>query len=802
MSTLAYNEEHIEILKDLEPVRRHPGMYIGRSPEDPKASWQMVKEILDNSVDETIATNSKVFVDIKFLYVNKKKWQCVIKDTGRGIPLGSLKDVFSKLHASGKHMGAYGGTSAGVHGVGVKLVSALAETFIGMSKREGKLASVIMDKGAVVKHSIVDSPKYIGDGTGTIVFFEPDTSILTTADQFLDKSIFGAILDLIEFFDIHKENVSFKVVSDQPISRETILDSSPAELWKKFDEMGSKVLYHPSKLTRIEYVHKKYKLPKTHTWEMLDLNKPIIANNPDSRFGYEISLFLTAKAIKGPQLVASVNMVPITDLSASHIAPLLKAIKTCVVGFIDDKEMAAYFTNIYKLPICGSIITTVKDVAFVGQHKTNFQRNEMAVPYYTSLIKKFNKYPAKHWEKLYSLLYKDLEAHYAKYTNRMMLSRGLRNINLSLKDKGRYYGCMSSDNSITELLITEGNSAGGSVVKVRDPNTQAIFKLRGKPVNLFKKDSYESEIIKDMIRVIGVTPADKTLDNMNFRRLGILVDADPDGKHIAALLIGIFYKINPLILSEGRVFATVPPLFSTTIKGKEKLFLLNYEALIDARIEKLYSQAFELEIYNLKTKKGYKLDKTEFRELCYYIIRVCDAIEMVSDMLAVDPIVLEWMVRCHKYLDPLDMESMRKALKQDKAQYHKDDNCIIFTKGLIDTYIPLHRLKQEIDNAILPTMNMLPWEHFVILATTKCTDLHVREPMTFVQLRNEFAVLDNEIKVQHLKGLGEMTEAALRFTTVDPMTRSQLIINSIGDLEVLHHMLGADTAHRKTMMSV
>ena len=219
------------------------------------------------------------------------------------------------------------------------------------------------------------------------------------------------------------------------------------------------------------------------------------------------------------------------------------------------------------------------------------------------------------------------------------------------------------------------------------------------------------------------------------------------------------------------------------------------------RIEILYKYIYKFELHNLTNGKTIVMNETEFRHICYYLISVYDVIKTVADSLAIDPIVLEWMVRCVDYLDPLDLNKIKDALKQDSAKYIKEDNCIILTKGVVDTYIPLHRLKSEIDLNILPVMNMLPWKHFVILVTTKHTDLHSREPMAFANICDEFEVLDKEIKIQHLKGLGEMSPEALKFTTVDPNTRSQACVTSIGDLDVLYQMLGVDVKHRKTMMT-
>ena len=795
---LQYTDKDINTLKDLEPVRHHSGMYLGMSPEDPKANWQLVKEILDNSIDETIATGRHIHIDIKFLYNKIGKWQCVIRDNGRGVPLGKLVDSFSKLHTSGKHSGAYA-ASVGTHGIGAKLTAALSNTFIALSKRDGQIGMVQLQKGKIVRNKFTKCPKSLMGDTGTVVFFEPDDTIVTTVDTFIGSATFNGVLDLIEFFDVYIDNVSFTVTMDNLIPS-TILDMNSTEMWNTLSGIGSKLIYTPQGLSKLDYVHKKFKIKKAHAWELLGISKKMSLVKEEDRLGYDIDLFLPKHFPRGPQLVAAVNMVPIGDLNSSHLSPLIHAIKQCVSANITDKDLANYFMKVYKLPICGSVMVRMKDASFIGQNKTGFQRKEFATPYHTSLIKKFRKQPPELWQKLTKLLYSDIEEQYAKYTNRTMLSKGLKNINLDLNNIKCYYGCSSTNRDEVELLITEGNSAGGSVVKKRDSKTQAVFKLKGKPINLMKNEDYNNSIMQDLIRIIGISPADTNLDNMNFKNIGILTDADSDGYHIAALLVGNLYKINPRIVDEGRVFIANPPLYALSVKNQEKMFIRDQTALVDMYVSKLYSPLLQLEILNGKQITLLKEDS--FREFCHYIDRIGSIFQQVSDSLAIEPLVLEWMTRCVKYLNPINTNKIKKVLHQDNVSYDKNKNCLILTQGIIDIFIPLERLEMEIRNTLLPELNRISedWDKITVLFSSKHTSV-VRYPISFIQLYNEFVELNKLISVHRLKGLGEMTPAALEFTTINPKTRSQTKITTLGRVETLFEMLGVDTQYRKKLMS-
>lgn len=408
---------------------------------------------------------------------------------------------------------------------------------------------------------------------------------------------------------------------------------------------------------------------------------------------------------------------------------------------------------------------------------------------------------------------------FSRNTNRSLnIGKNLKNISASLNNDC-YTPCRLKDPTITELFITEGDSAGNWVKQARDPAFQAILKLRGKPLNAFDADMARikaNAVLQDMIRIIGVSPRDTDLSNMNFRHIGIMADPDPDGYHIVCLVLGNLYKINPLILSEGRVFVTNPPLFNMEKKGSE-LSLRDRKALNDAKV-KIYSNYLDLYLltYNpdeiAKAEKEHRPPKTNveprklenegYRDLVYFVNRIGNLIKGIANELVIEPLLLEQLVHCVDDLNVtnINSEAIKYKLQLTDCVYNSLANTITLVDHDVETIVSLNKLVYQIRSFILPLLKEVHWKYFDILATTKQTDTYRQTPLTFMQLFQIFQLIDTAYPVALFKGLGEISIDLLKTTCCDPKTRSISTVTSLGDATEFMKMLGSSPDARKQLV--
>jgi DNA gyrase/topoisomerase IV subunit B len=365
-----------------------------------------------------------------------------------------------------------------------------------------------------------------------------------------------------------------------------------------------------------------------------------------------------------------------------------------------------------------------------------------------------------------------------------------------------FYPCRLKNNTDTEIFLTEGDSAGGQVSKARDTDTQAVFQLKGKPPNAMRikvSKLMQNVVFRDLARILGVGPTDTDLKNMNFRNIGILVDADPDGYHISSLLIGNLYKLNPLILEEGRVFLANPPLYTMTVKNSSA-FIRDTHALMDMRINRIYRSCIEITIRG-SSKKLMKLSGEPYREFCYLVRHIGGTIKQVATKLVIDPMIVEMLTHCVDHIEPghVNPQAIAKILGLKQVFYHADSNSLILNAG-VDITVPLSNLALEIRKYILPHLERIRWRDFDIWCTTPITKHYNNTAVSLMQLYSIFDAVDSAYPVHRIKGLGEMTRLQLLETCTNPQTRTQTVITSVGDVDRLYAMLGVDVSARKTLI--
>ncbi len=818
-----YDNKAIKTIQGLEHMRARAGMW-GFQLNSIEGNLIQIKEIVDNSIDEALDPSKVYPIDITFFVAkNKATYQVLVRDHGRGIPPAKLLDCFTKEFTSGKYEAGSYVASVGTNGVGSKATAALSKEFYAFTKRNDGFGYLKLKQGQILDNKVSGKTDKNQDTVGTVVFFQPDDTLMVcTKDMFAKDNPdngFSKHLERMELTSLLKGNVILNIRVVDGLMNKDFYSLDPWKMWKYLisDEYQMKtVLKTDPSISPRQYVSKKFNL-KEVVWELGRLRKPI---TPDDPLGYDLDLFLDERSVKGyPGLVGAVNSTPITNPDSSHIEMFQTCIKNMIVDNIADTDAKAFFEDKYRLPLSGMISVRWQGAEFIGQDKTRFENRQFADLYRSNLRKEFKKITAERgegvWDRLFELIKEHFEIEYARFAKRSLgLTKSMKNITYDLIRPESYNNCSSTNNQLTELFITEGDSAAGRVKTVRDDTTQALLKLSGKPINAIRSDRTKLDknaIFSDLAKLIGVAPSDKNLDNMRFSKILIMTDADADGYHIVSLLVGIFYKINPLILEEGRIYVTNPPLFSLMDNKNKPVYLRDEAALRDVRISS-YSILLDLDVAvwhkdnHGKMVLGDRINlnkkKAEFRDICLQAIYLGDIMTHYADLLNIDYLVLEQLLHVADCLDEnhVNTKKIKEVLDLEQVTWDKVNNVIILVDRGMEWRISLSNLQKTIKAYLLPEYERAHWNDIELFVTTKYTDMYVGQPCTYMLLHKIFSKIDEVYNVRRFKGLGEMSAEAIKLTCVDKETRCFTPIRKVGDVERLFQMLSVDTSARKKLV--
>ena len=543
-----YNESSITVLKGLEGVRQRPSMYIGAIQT---GRFHILKELLDNAVDEALAGyNKKIGCIINRNYIE-------VFDEGRGIPVGihpdytkekksTLEIIFTTLHAGGKLKNdAYASGSVGTHGCGASCTNALSSYFQVWTFRDKKWWTQTYKKGKPVTKVIEGKPEKEYK-KGTVIRFIPDDEILPSP---LD------LKSVAEWF----RNSSFL--------------NGGIEFYLK---IGEKEKTYKSKglSDYIDYITKDLNCEP--------LNKPFILKTEN------IDVALQWFEYDNSNLQSWCNTSPTIE-GGTHLQGLINVINK---GFDSLVKKKGYKPEDLRIGLFGAINIKIAQPHFDSQTKEKLISPEATKMVMDQIYKDFEKYlnANKTFVKKVTDRANSMRAIYNRFTQeKKALSKLKTRGRANLPPVSKFAASTGKDIEERELYIVEGDSAGGTAKMARDPKNQEVLKLRGKILNVAKATlakAYESEDILNILKGIGFDPSNKERQ----RRVGkviILTDADTDGFHISVLLLTLFQKIYPELLSEGRIFVVDAPLFV----GKSKTKEYYGESLAD--LKKQYSGKFE-----------------------------------------------------------------------------------------------------------------------------------------------------------------------------------------------------------------
>ena len=520
MAEVQYTEDNIKSLDWKEHIRLRPGMYIGKLGDGSMADdgiYVLLKEVLDNCIDEYVMGHGKN-IDIKI-----KDGIVSVRDYGRGIPLGKVVDVVSKMNTGGKYDSKAFKKSVGLNGVGLKAVNALSTEFKVCAFREGKSKTAEFSIGVLGKETkIVKS----SGRNGTMITFRPDPSIFLNY-EFQEGYIEDRLWDYAYLNAGLKINFNKKVF----FSKNGLLD-----------------------LLRDRTDENKLRYPIIHI-EGEDIE---IALTHGDAYGEEYYSFVNGQNTTqgGTHLQAYREAIVKTVRKHFNKQFDTKDIQTAVIGAISVRVEEPVFESQTKTKL-GSIkmgpdMPTVRSyiVDFVESNLDNFLHKNKAVA--EALLKRVQQSERERKE----------IAGIKKLANARARKANIHN--KKLRDCKVHYNDKRGDQTIKEattVFITEGDSASGSITKARNVQTQAVFSLRGKPLNSFgqtKKIVYENEELNLLQHALNIEDG---LDGLRFNNVVIATDADVDGMHIRLLLLTFFLQFFPDLVREGHLFILETPLF-------------------------------------------------------------------------------------------------------------------------------------------------------------------------------------------------------------------------------------------------
>lgn len=536
-----YSEENIVTLEWREHIRRRPGMYIGKLGDGAFSDdgiYVLLKEVLDNSIDEFrmgFGENIDIVVE---------EGKVTVRDFGRGVPLGKVKDVSSKMNTGAKYDSKAFKKSVGLNGVGIKAVNALSSEFLIESYREGEAKSVIYNRGNVIE----DAPqKSTTESNGTVVVFTPDSEVFGDY-KYLDQHVEPLLKNYV--FLNTGLTISFNGK-------------------KYFSKNGLEDLLNENLTTEILY--------------------PIIHLHGD-----DIEVAITHSNQYGEEYYSFVNGQHTTQ-GGTH----LSAFREATARVIREHFGRNFEFSDIRNGIVAAISVKIEEPVFESQTKTKLGSRDMSpdgvsVNKYVSdfLRKELDNFLHKNPETAEIMQKKILESEKERRAiagvTKLARERA-RKANLhnkKLRDCRIHYNDNKGDNlEETSIFITEGDSASGSITKSRNPNLQAVFSLRGKPLNSFgltKKIVYENEEFNLLQAALNIEDG---MDGLRYNKVIIATDADTDGMHIRLLLLTFFLQFFPDLVKKGHVYILQTPLFRVRNK-KETIYCYTEEERISA-IEKL-----------------------------------------------------------------------------------------------------------------------------------------------------------------------------------------------------------------------
>ena len=580
MSKKAYDSKAIEVLSGLDPVKKRPGMYT-----DTSCPNHLIQEVLDNSVDEALSGFCKR------IKVNLYKDNSVeVSDNGRGMPvdvhpehkLTGVELIMCKLHAGAKFSGEDYGFSGGLHGVGVSVVNALSTKLNVKIKRDSKEYEINFSAG-----DKDNDLKSIGDvgatNSGTTIRFYPDKQYFETLE--INKKSLKHLLKAkavlcpglqIDYFD-EKKNERIKWVFDEGLS----------DYLDEFSGCNEKLL-----------------------------DETIILSKTSDDQALDVAVNWTEEASNNLLKETYVNLIP-TALGGSHLNGFKSGLLEAIKEFCDYRNLIPKGIKINSDDILANCIFVIssklKNPQFAGQTKERLDSKDHMSFVSSSTKDSLSIWLNQHTEEGEKIADLAIAAAQKRIKSSTKVDRKKTFKGPALP--GKLSDCNCDNIEESELFLVEGDSAGGSAKQARDRRFQAIMPLRGKILNtwdLESADIIKSQEIKDLATAIGSLPGDTDISNLRYGKICILADADSDGLHIATLLCALFLRHYKNLVTSGKIFVSMPPLYR--IDAAKEVFYALDENEKESIVKKIKKQNSKIKIDIQRFKGLGEMNPSQLRE--------------------------------------------------------------------------------------------------------------------------------------------------------------------------------------------
>ncbi len=651
-TTVSYTEENIRHLSDMEHVRTRPGMYIGRLGDGSHIEdgiYVLLKEIIDNSIDEfRMGIGKRIDITVA------DDLRVSVRDYGRGIPLGKLVEAVSMLNTGGKYDTKAFKKSVGLNGVGAKAVNALSTRFVAASVRDGMKRTAVFERGNLVS----DTQEATSEDNGTYVFFEPDDTLFVGyryRPEFVET--------MLRNYTYLNAGLSIYYNGRRIVSRNGLVDLLN-------DNMTNTGLY-----PIVHLVGEDIEIAFTHTSQYGEEYYSFVNGQHTTQGGTHQSalkehIARTIKEFYGKNMdVQDIRNGLVAAIAVNVIEPTFESqtkIKLGSLYMAPDKD-----SDGKPYPLSGvSVNKFVGD--FVKEQVDNYlHRNADTADVLLQKIQESEK------ERKAIAGVTKLARERAKKAN--LHNRKLRDCRIHLNDAVK--GGRKDDDDTADprydssIFITEGDSASGSITKSRDVNTQAVFSLRGKPLNCFgltKKVVYENEEFNLLQAALNIEDG---LDGLRYNKVIVATDADVDGMHIRLLMITFFLQFFPDLIKKGHVYILQTPLFR--VRNKKK------KVRTAAKLSGIDEQSAGAAIL----KKAKSTDRSEFETIyCYTEEERLAAIERLGP----DPEITRF-----KGLGEISPDEFKHfigpEMRLEQVQLHKSDQ----VKELLEYYMGKNTMERQ-----------------------------------------------------------------------------------------------------------
>ncbi|MBP5210989.1 MAG: DNA topoisomerase (ATP-hydrolyzing) subunit B [Bacteroidales bacterium] len=579
-----YSADSIQVLEGLEAVRKRPSMYIGDISA--RGLHHLVYEVVDNSIDEALAG----FCTDIFVTINPDN-SITVRDNGRGIPTGihekeqrsALEVVMTVLHAGGKFNKDSYKVSGGLHGVGVSCVNALSDHLTAEVHREGKIFRQEYSKGK----PLYDVKEVgVSSDTGTVISFHPDPEIFIV--HVYDYDTLATRLRELAFLN--------KGV------RLTLRDERKNPDYEDLEgKVRQDVFYSEKGL--IEFV------------QYLDGNRPKLIENPiylETKEGIPVEIAMQYNTEFSENVHSYVNNINTIE-GGTHLSGFRRGLTTTLKQYADkngflEKLKFDIDPSDFREGLTAVISVKVAEPQFEGQTKTKLGNSEVMGAVSSATSKALEAFLEENPREAKLIVEKVILAAQARHAARKARELVQRKTVMGGSGlPGKLADCSDRDPAKCELFLVEGLSAGGTAKEGRDRHFQAILPLRGKILNVEKAmehRAFESEEIRNIYTALGLTigteedPKALNMTKLRYHKVVIMTDADVDGSHITTLILTLFFRYMPELITNGYVYLATPPLYLVK-KAKDQIYCWTDEER-SAAIEKLSATRGEVNVQRYK----------------------------------------------------------------------------------------------------------------------------------------------------------------------------------------------------------